>query len=188
MTTPNISEAAREAAMQERIDQENECGFFVQRLLDSTQADNVAEIERLKEQCTILNSLRKVSICAQASSHCLTCSDLKQWGKTIAEPKYGEFKCLECGNSYCREHAKAHFTGSKMDRLGCQSFEIATEAIATLERELTTLRTRAEAAERGFTLRGQMLDELNAKIEALESFDVAALRTRAESAERRETK
>lgn len=286
MTRPNISEAAREAenkVMETVIELLKlpagainiERCLIVQRLLDSTQAENVAEIERLREQAALskgmwedratecealraraesaererdamryaINEALKINHevnklpignfylaetmegfltqkggdepCAQtqepsvkptkaselqlieslintevsesgtrtisasnaaspgpipadaATPTCLTCSDLKQWGKTIAEPKHGEFKCLECGNSYCREHAKAHFTGSKMDRLGCQSFEIATEAITTLERELTDERAARQIEQREFaellTHRESILADLDAE-------------------------
>lgn len=67
MTTPNISEAAREAVteMIPYIDTFNGLGesrvlAIVQRLLDSTQAEHVAEIERLKRELDI--SLGQLSV------------------------------------------------------------------------------------------------------------------------------
>lgn len=168
MTTPNISEAAREA---ERTIWKSIPSWMttnasavrqvIQAAIDSTQAENVVEIERLKAE--VLDHKRVADSAAEGAE----------------------------------EQARR---------------ATSIESLCLKQRDkFNALRTRAEAAERGFTLRGQTIEELNAKIEALESFqpmaeierlrkcvreqwdsvaadkiltNVESLRTRAKSAER----
>lgn len=125
MTTPNISEAARETTLLE-IDNTPPFPRFtptdthVQRLLDSTQAANVAEIERLRADLETALSMTPVSTNRTRGE---------------AHEMLGE--------------VSRHVTNEKLQSShGCVEVTNAQRVVDTLIGDITALRTRAESAEK----------------------------------------
>lgn len=78
---------------------------------------------------------------AHEAQRCLLCANEHSAGKRIYSMMHvGEYKCFECNNWLCHEHALQHFSGGRRTRpLQCEQLDIANEVIAQSEAQVTAL-------------------------------------------------
>lgn len=72
------------------------------------------------------------------AQRCLLCANEHSAGKRIYSMMHvGEYKCFECKNWLCHEHALQHFSGGRRTRpLQCEQLDIANEVIAAHEAQV----------------------------------------------------